>query len=318
MAKLFIYGAANPFQQFLRAGLTVLGHTWVAEMSAAEILILSPLEVPGRVSEPSQESTLAFIETLPTLNLGIQKLIFLSSPQVYGEGDFTCGDCGPIPNAFRTQEQMGTFRWELLCPICGEMILPLPIQENSAAEPTSLIGQQYRAYECALLRIADQISIPVFQLRVFAPYWPEQSFLDWPDAGVLATFTKALLMGESPGVFEEGYQMRDFTYGQDVVQVLDKLIQAPQQPGGFYNISSGERMTLIDLVAYLQEFLGKTDVPYNILEQHREGDVRHRFANIDKTRKELGYQPKWGLLKGLEDFAKTVLINRIPVEQSRS
>ena len=96
----------------------------------------------------------------------------------------------------------------------------------------------------------------------------------------------------------DGLQTRDFTYVTNAVQAMMRASAAEGVAGRTYNVGTGQRTTILDLVAALNRVLG-TD----LRAQHaaaRAGDVRHSCADISKTQRDLGYQPQMGFEEGLE------------------
>jgi dTDP-L-rhamnose 4-epimerase len=312
MTALYFKGVPDAFQRFLQAELTAKGHVIASRPEEANVLVLSPLQdldsedlSIGSLKRVKRDKTSRFIESLPNEQLSLQKVIFLSTAEIYGEGDYICGDCGPIINYRRDKSILGNFRWEMFCPICGDLLMPQPVVESSLAQPLSVRGQMFSHYEGFLRRIQPELRCPVVVLRLFSPYWPDPAFLE--TRGVLATYTRQLLAGEPIEVFEDGNQMRDFTHSSDVLQAIERAIQYRAEEYHVYNIGSGQRIVIQDLAAYLQEFLNRIDVELIVTEQYREEDVRHRFACINLAWAELGYRPQYGILQGMEAFCNSIL-----------
>lgn len=230
-----------------------------------------------------------------------KKIIFLSDAAVYGEGPFHCGDCGPIPAVNRPPENLGKFRWELLCPICGEMLMPEPIAETHTPQPISAWGKALLQYEQNLAQEAQEKTIPLVILRIFHPIWPE--FLP-QDEGMVFKWSRQLLADTSPNIFEDGNSIRTITLLPDIIQAIEKAVQW-QQPGiSIFNIAGKNPKNTFEIVAALQENLGKTDVPYIITETYCPGDTRHQIADIRKAQAELGFQPQYDTVKTIQSFCQ--------------
>jgi UDP-glucose 4-epimerase len=134
-------------------------------------------------------------------------------------------------------------------------------------------------------------------LRFFNIFGPRQR-ADSPYSGVIAIFMDAMRHGRTPTIHGDGKQTRDFTYVANAVQALIKAADVPGVSGKSYNVGTGRRVNLLELVAALNHLLGTT-----IVSQHgppRPGDVRHSCADIRRARAELGYEPTVTFEEGLK------------------
>jgi UDP-glucose 4-epimerase len=122
-----------------------------------------------------------------------------------------------------------------------------------------------------------------------------------PYSGVIAIFSDLMKKGQTPTIFGDGRQARDFVYVADVVQALRLAADSPKAVGRVYNIGSGKSTNLLDLVKYLNEILG-TKI-HALHQPPRAGDVRNSQATIRRACEELGYDPVVSFRDGL---ARTV------------
>ena len=115
------------------------------------------------------------------------------------------------------------------------------------------------------------------------PAWPPPTRfkMNTQVANNIPLFIRALMTGQSPLIHGDGRQSRDFTYVADVVQANLKAADAPAVSGNVYNIACGKRTSLLDLIAYLNEFLGTTIRPTH--GPARLGDVRHSQADVSRA-----------------------------------
>jgi UDP-glucose 4-epimerase len=133
-------------------------------------------------------------------------------------------------------------------------------------------------------------------LRFFNIFGPRQN--PWsPYSGVIAQFIARLCAGETPTIFGDGLQSRDFTYVANAVQAVVNAADAPKAPGNVYNIGNGGTVNLLTLVAELNHLLGKEVKPVH--GAPRSGDVRHSQADISRARRDLSYEPKVTFAQGL-------------------
>ena len=133
-------------------------------------------------------------------------------------------------------------------------------------------------------------------LRFFNVYGERQDPSS-PYSGVISLFMTALLDRRSPKINGDGEQSRDFTYVEDVVALLTKAADAQGVTGKVYNAGNGNRYTLNQVWATLQEIEG-----VNIAANYgppREGDVRDSQADTTAARRDLGHDPQYSLEQGL-------------------
>jgi len=126
-------------------------------------------------------------------------------------------------------------------------------------------------------------------------------------AAVIPKFVMQLMAHESPVINGDGNYSRDFTYIDNIIQIneLSMLTQNKEAVNTVYNAAFGDRTTLNDLVTYLKESLSEMDADIaNINITHgpnRAGDIPHSLASIAKAKKNLGYNPKYSMQKGLKE-----------------
>jgi nucleoside-diphosphate-sugar epimerase len=135
-------------------------------------------------------------------------------------------------------------------------------------------------------------------LRYFNVFGPRQD----PGSqysGVVSRFISALLSDESPVIYGDGEQSRDFTYIENVVHANLSAAEASDAAGKVINVANGERITLNQLLTELKDLTGKQDVTVEYLEP-RVGDVRHSLADITMARELLGYKSRVDLREGLK------------------
>ena len=119
-------------------------------------------------------------------------------------------------------------------------------------------------------------------------------------AAVIPKFIKQLMAGETPTIYGDGRQSRDFTYVENVVEANLRACLAPREAAGeVYNIACGGREYLIDVYHALTEALGLDVEP--VLVSARAGDIRDSYADITRARKMLGYDPDYGFAEGLRE-----------------
>lgn len=168
--------------------------------------------------------------------------------------------------------------------------------EEDALIPLSPYAAAKLASEHYCTAFTAVYGLETVRLRFFNVFGPRQDAKS-PYSGVIALFASAMKAGKTPTIFGDGLQARDFVYIADVVQALRLAADAKSAVGRVYNVGTGKQVTILELVQHLNDLLGT-----RIQAAHqppRSGDIRYSQANIERARKDLGYQPKISFRDGL-------------------
>ncbi len=142
--------------------------------------------------------------------------------------------------------------------------------------------------------------LPVIALRYFNVYGPRQDPKS-PYSGVVSIFVNRLLSGETPTMFGDGEQTRDFVFVMDIVQANLLAMKCQDLRGGeAFNIGTGRQTSLLALLKTLNGLVGTRLEP--AFAEARSGDVRHSYADISLATGALGYNPKHSLQEGLSQL----------------
>ena len=133
-------------------------------------------------------------------------------------------------------------------------------------------------------------------LRYFNVFGPRQA-LDDEYAVVIPKFISCMLKDESPPIFGNGKQSRDFTYIDNVVEANLLAVNASNIKCEVFNIADGRDKTILELVATLNKILQKNIQPVYL--PLRQGDVFKTLADISQAKKTIGYQPSIDFQEGL-------------------
>lgn len=173
----------------------------------------------------------------------------------------------------------------------------LPKVETMPSAPISPYGLQKLAGETYCRIFHRLYGLPTIALRYFNVFGKRQDPGSEYSA-VIPKFVRTIKDGDSPTIFGDGEQTRDFTYIDNVVQAnLASCVAGPEAFGGAYNVACGDRISLNELVSILGGFAGREVLPsYG---EARPGDIKHSLAAIDLARKRLGYDPAVDLREGL-------------------
>lgn len=234
-------------------------------------------------TQNSQLDQLTLNSKLSTLNYnGIQHLVYASSSSVYG----------------------------------GNKKVPFSTDDN-VDHPISLYAATKKSNELMAHCYSKLYNIPSTGLRFFTVYGPAGR----PDMAYFG-FTNKLLKGESIQIYNYGNCRRDFTYVDDIVEgIVRVMAKAPEKKTGedglpippykVYNIGGGQPENLLDFVQTLQEELVRAKVlpeDYDF-EAHKElvamqpGDVPVTYADSTALERDFGFTPKITLREGLRKFA---------------
>jgi nucleoside-diphosphate-sugar epimerase len=172
----------------------------------------------------------------------------------------------------------------------------MPKRENMPPAPKSPYAATKLAGEAYCQSFTDAYGLETVSLRYFNVFGPRQDPLS-EYAAVIPKFITALLAGRSPTIYGDGEQSRDFTYISNVVEANLLAAEAPAASGRVFNIACGKRISLLELVAVLNDICGTNLTPEHTAP--RPGDVRHSLADISPAQAVLGYEVTTSLEEGL-------------------
>ncbi|HEV3203114.1 MAG TPA: SDR family oxidoreductase [Gemmataceae bacterium] len=164
----------------------------------------------------------------------------------------------------------------------------MPIRENHPTLPPSPYAVAKLAGEEYCIAFHNIYNLETVRLRYFNIFGPRQR-PGGPYFAVIPIFIQAMIEGRKPVIFGDGQQSRDFTYVADVVQANLLAMEAPRVAGRVYNIATGRRTTLMEILENLNGLMGMQIKPVH--DKLRPGDVRHSQADISLAQMELGFCP---------------------------
>ncbi|MDY7022026.1 MAG: NAD-dependent epimerase [Cyanobacteriota bacterium] len=185
--------------------------------------------------------------------------------------------------------------------------IPFAVEDN-VDYPVSLYAATKKANELMAHSYSHLYKVPTTGLRFFTVYGP------WgrPDMAIFL-FTKAILEGKPIKVFNAGKMKRDFTYIDDVVEGLIRVISKVPQPNldseslttapyKTYNIGNNKPVELLRMIEILEDCIGKEVVKEMLPMQ--PGDVPITYANVDALIQDVGFSPDTPLEVGIKQFVE--------------
>lgn len=271
---------------------------------AAEVGVGQSMYEITRYMNTNTGGTAVMLELLASGKYDIKRMVVASSMSVYGEGMYECQSDGIISPPLRSESQLKNRIWEVLCPKCQKVLKPIPTTEDKPLDPASIYAISKLDQELMTLSVGRAYDISSIALRFFNTYGTRQS-LSNPYTGVAAIFSSRLLNNETPLVFEDGEQARDFVHVSDVAAAVVMALEKVEVKDVVCNIGSGQPVTVNEVAIKLAKKLGVNIEP-NIMHNYRVGDIRHCWADTSRTKELLGFEAKISFDEGLDDLIEWV------------
>lgn len=184
---------------------------------------------------------------------------------------------------------------------------------DSVDHPLSLYAATKKANELMAHSYSHLYRVPTTGLRFFTVYGP----WDRPDMA-LQKFAQAVVKGETIKLFNHGNHRRDFTYIDDIIEGVIRVLDRPATPNfdwssdhpdpgtsnapwRIYNIGNNRPVNLMDYISALEKALGK-EANKDLL-PIQPGDLPDTWANVDDLVEQFDYQPNTPVIQGVENFA---------------
>jgi UDP-glucuronate 4-epimerase len=191
--------------------------------------------------------------------------------------------------------------------------VPFSVQDN-VNHPVSLYAASKKANELMAHSYSHLYNLPTTGLRFFTVYGP----WDRPDMA-LQKFTKSIILGKKISVFNYGQHRRDFTYIEDILEGIIRVLDQPATPNKLwnsnkpdpssssapwriYNIGNNSPVELLDYIKAIEEAL---NIKANInLMPLQPGDVIDTYADVKDLVKDFDYKPSMSIQKGVSNFVE--------------
>jgi dTDP-L-rhamnose 4-epimerase len=239
----------------------------------------------------------------------VKKIILASSRAIYGEGKYECIDHGSVYPVERKDKDMLDWDFEPKCPFCSKELRVLATDEESEIRPTSIYGITKQVQEQMISICGQSLNIPTIALRFQNVYGPGQS-LSNPYTGILSIFSTQIFNKNNINIFEDGKESRDFIYIDDAVNSIVCALNIEDEKQHCFNVGSGEGVSVLEVAKSLIN-LYKSNVHIDISGDYRLGDIRHNYADLNKSIALLKFNPKISFSEGLSRFSKWVISQEV-------
>lgn len=254
----------------------------------------------------------------------VKKMVFASSQSVCGEGRYVCPTCsgktlasipdqlalmhkginnsdghqGAFTPSSRPLEQLQAGDWENHCPVCGEYLLPLLIDEAAVSPGTTYAISKY-AIELLADRLGRRYGIPTACMRYTYVQGPRNSFYN-AYSGIARRFAMRIMNGLPPVAYEDGQQLRDYINVYDVARANVKVLEDPRADYGVFNAGGGRAVTVLEFAQLMLGAFG-SELACEVPGEFRLGDTRHTVSDISQL-KALGWEPTVPVEQNVVDY----------------
>lgn len=173
----------------------------------------------------------------------------------------------------------------------------IPVSEKAPLNPLSPYAVDKLSGELYLLHYFRTYGLCATSFRFFNIYGPRQDPSS-PYSGVISIFVDRLMRSKPVAVYGDGMQTRDFVYVADLVELLARAIHGKEGKGGVFNVGTGKRYSLLELLACLEKLSGKKIE--RLHQPARTGDILHSCADVSRLSSIFGDVPSTPFEQGLK------------------
>jgi len=169
--------------------------------------------------------------------------------------------------------------------------LPIPFKESQTITPKTFYEASFYCREILARSYYLENGLNSIGLRYFSVYGPNEKHKG-NFANNISQFLWNMTNGDSPIIYGDGTQTRDFTFVDDVVQANILALQSEEREFGIYNIGTGIETSFSRIVEIINQHLG-TDIRATYVDNPIKNYVRKTMADISLAKSELEYEPTW-------------------------
>jgi UDP-glucose 4-epimerase len=171
----------------------------------------------------------------------------------------------------------------------------VPMNENHPLNPTTPYAASKAAGDHIVLSYRETFNVDSAILRPFNNYGPRQNEKSY--AGIIPLTIRRIMKGESPVIYGDGTQTRDYIFVEDTARMAIEIYKNNKTRGKVINIGSGSEISVLELINTIMEIMGcEKTIRY---EEKRPGDVMRHLASIELAKKLLGFKPKTSFSEGM-------------------
>ena len=232
---------------------------------AAVASVQASIDDPMRTHQVNFDGTLNLLEA--SRRIGIRRFVYACSAAVYGDA------------------------------------ASIPVSEDAILNPLSPYAVDKLSGEYYLLHYHRKYNLAATSFRFFNIYGPRQDPSS-PYSGVISIFVDRLQRNQSVTVFGDGSQTRDFVYVADLADLLARAVHGPEGVGGVFNVGTGKRHSLLQLLDHLEKLSGKKIGRHH--EPARLGDIQHSCADVSRLKRIFGSVPATPFDQGLKNLLESL------------
>jgi dTDP-L-rhamnose 4-epimerase len=243
--------------------------------------------------------TALLYELIVNEHLPVRKIVVASSQSVYGEGKYLCAEHGVQYPPLRSESQLRTLDWEVVCPVCDGP-LAYQLTDEAVVKPHNQYAMSKYTQEMIAINLGKRYGIPTVAMRYSITQGPRQSFRN-AYSGICRIFVTRMLAGHRPVAYEDGGQLRDYVYVGDVARANVLVLEEPRADYGVFNVGGGHATSVLDYARLVATVLG-VDIEAVVPGEYRFGDTRHIVSDISRL-VTLGWTPVVPLHQIIADYA---------------
>ena len=230
---------------------------------AAQIHVDKSIIAPRQTFEVNTFGTLNILDS--ALENDVESVIYASSSEVYGSAQY------------------------------------VPMDEKHLLNPASPYAASKAAADRLCFAYYNTYKLPVVIVRCFNTYGPRQS--DAGYAAAIPKFIRRVMQGLPPVIYGDGKQTRDYVYIKDTIKAYDLVLNSYENlVGKAINFGTGKEISINELANKIISLFGYKGKTKPIYAAPRPGEVKRLCADISFAEKELGFEPKYDIVKGLKEF----------------
>ncbi|MBI3570883.1 MAG: SDR family oxidoreductase [Gammaproteobacteria bacterium] len=232
---------------------------------AAVASVQASMDDPVRTHQVNFDGTLNLLEA--SRRHGVKRFIYACSAAVYGDAD------------------------------------NIPVSEETAPKPLSPYAVDKLSGEHYLLHYYRAYGLAATSFRFFNIYGPRQDPSS-PYSGVISIFVERLMRNQPVTIYGDGMQTRDFFYVADLADLLARAAHGREGNGGVFNVGTGKRHSLLQLLTCLEKLSGKRIE--RLHQPARPGDIQHSCADVSRLTNTFGGAPATSFAQGLKKLLESL------------